>query len=179
MCETTGLTGQLGQSHTVRRITARAMSAIAGRALLALALVAGLARAIPSADAAPSSDAAEILGEWETKDHDGVFRIMKCGSEICGDLVGLSYTKDVPKDHAGHSECGLRMLTGFTPDPQDAGHWNGHILDPDSGHVYHARIWVSSSGALKLRGFVAVPLFGETETWTRFTGRIGPECRLP
>ncbi|MCW4581068.1 DUF2147 domain-containing protein [Gluconacetobacter entanii] len=176
---TTGMTGRIGQNPAAGRIWRRVMSGAPARMLMVLAIGMGLGGILSPAHAAPSTQAPPILGEWETKDHDGVFRIMQCGTEVCGDLVGLSYTKDVPKDHAGHSECGLRMLTGFTPDPEETGHWNGHILDPDSGRVYHAKIWIAPNGALKLRGFVGVPLFGETETWTPFTGRIGPECRLP
>lgn len=175
---TTGMTGRIGQGPATGRVRHHGMSGVLARTLLALATGVGLCGTLSPARAAPA-EAPSIIGEWETKDHDGVFRVMQCGKEVCGDLVGLSYTKDVPKDHTGHSECGLRMLTGFTPDPDEAGHWNGHILDPDSGHVYHAKIWIASSGALKLRGFVGVPLFGETETWTPFTGKIGPECRLP
>ena len=178
MRRTTGMTGRIGQGPETGRVRPHRTPGILTRVLLALVAGVGMGGARSPAHATPAA-IPSIIGEWETKDHDGVFRVMQCGTEICGDLVGLSYTKDVPKDHNGHSECGLRMLTGFTPDQGAAGHWNGHILDPDSGHVYHAKIWIAPSGALKLRGFVGVPLFGETETWTPFTGKIGPECRLP
>ncbi|GBQ91863.1 hypothetical protein AA13595_3203 [Gluconacetobacter johannae DSM 13595] len=120
------------------------------------------------------------LGLWETQEHDGVFEVKSCGDgQICGRLVGMRYTGEVPKAKDGGSECGLLMLTGFTPDSDRAGRWNGHILDPDTGRVYHAQIWSPREGVLKLRGYIGIPLFGETHTWTRYTGTIGPRCQMP
>lgn len=157
--------------RTARRIR-RWLATATTAALCAMAVGAG---GLPAARAAE----ADIIGRWMTKDHDGVFEISHCGNEICGKLAGVRYTTEMPRDKRGEPECNLPMLNGFTPDPKDAGHWNGHVTDPDTGHVYHAKLWVSQSGDLKLRGFVAVPLFGETETWTRYTGTIGPACKLP
>ncbi|GAB6966047.1 hypothetical protein JCM25156A_00840 [Komagataeibacter kakiaceti JCM 25156] len=121
----------------------------------------------------------DVIGRWMTKDHDGVFEINRCGQELCGRLAGLRYTTEMPRDKRGEPECNLPMLNGFTPDSDSPGHWNGRVTDPDTGHVYHAKLWVSQNGDLKLRGFVGVPLFGETETWSRYTGTIGPACKLP
>ncbi|WP_246395876.1 DUF2147 domain-containing protein [Gluconacetobacter tumulisoli] len=132
--------------------------------------------------AAPANDTGILstLGLWETQEHDGVFDVRSCGGgQICGRLVGMRYTGEVPKAKDGGSECGLLMLTGFTPDSEEAGRLNGHILDPDTGRVYHAQIWSPREGVLKLRGYIGIPLFGETHTWTRYTGTIGPRCQMP
>ncbi|GBQ68623.1 hypothetical protein AA103196_1995 [Ameyamaea chiangmaiensis NBRC 103196] len=124
--------------------------------------------------------AAEIpeLGLWLSQDHDGVFSIARCGTQLCGRLVGMRYTGEMPRDVNHNPECNIQMLTGFEPTNDDDKAWEGRILDPDSGHVYHARIWTPKDGILKLRGYIGIPLFGETQTWTRFTGAIGPECKL-
>ena len=155
---------------------ARHLARRAGATLCAMGMVLA-----PMAMPATHARAAEpdIIGRWMTKDHDGVFEISRCGQEVCGHLVGLRYETDMPRDKRGEVECNLPMLNGFTPDTDTPGHWNGRVTDPDTGHVYHAKLWVSQSGDLKLRGFVAVPLFGETETWSRYTGTIGPACKLP
>jgi uncharacterized protein (DUF2147 family) len=62
--------------------------------------------------------------------------------------------------------CGLTMLGSFhNTDPQL---WTGGwIYDPDSGKTYHATMFLESANVLQLRGYVGIPLFGETNTWTR------------
>lgn len=132
-----------------------------------------------AADTAVARDESPVLGRWETREHDGVFEIRQCGGELCGRLIGMRYTGEIPKAKDGGSECGLLMLTGFLPDSDDTSRWNGHILDPDSGKVYQAQIWSPRDGVLKLRGYVGIPLFGETHTWTRYGGTIGANCQMP
>ncbi|MFT9164641.1 MAG: DUF2147 domain-containing protein [Komagataeibacter saccharivorans] len=154
------------------------LAATAASTLSAMAIAVTMQGA-PAARADSPAAEPDVVGHWMTRDHDGVFEIGHCGQKLCGRLVGLRYTTEMPRDKRGQPECNLPMLDGFTPDRDEQGHWNGHVTDPDTGHVYHAKLWVSQSGDLKLRGFVAVPLFGETETWSRYTGTIGPACKLP
>ncbi|WP_025884845.1 DUF2147 domain-containing protein [Asaia prunellae] len=118
-------------------------------------------------------------GLWLSQDHDGVFLIGHCGDTLCGKLIGMQYDGPVPKDVWGRSQCGLVMLTDFRLS-KDENAWQGHILDPETGRTYDARIHAESSDVLKLRGFIlGIPLFGKTQTWTRYRGTIGPECKLP
>lgn len=156
---------------------ARWLACSTGAVLCAIGMM--LAPIAMSATSHAQTAEPDIIGRWMTKDHDGVFEISHCGQEVCGHLVGLRYETEMPRDKRGEVECNLPMLNGFKPDTDTPGHWNGRVTDPDTGHVYHAKLWVSQSGDLKLRGFVAVPLFGETETWSRYTGSIGPACKLP
>ncbi|GBQ31722.1 hypothetical protein AA12717_3856 [Gluconacetobacter sacchari DSM 12717] len=148
-------------------------------ALAALGLLAGTPHPAAAAQTVGGRDASPVLGQWETRQHDGVFEIKPCGGELCGRLIGMRYTGEIPRARDGGSECGLLMLTGFVPDEDDAARWNGHILDPDSGKVYQAQIWSPRDGVLKLRGYVGIPLFGETHTWTRYGGTIGARCQMP
>ncbi|WP_408735653.1 DUF2147 domain-containing protein [Asaia bogorensis] len=118
-------------------------------------------------------------GLWLAQDHDGVFLIGHCGDTLCGRLIGMQYDGPVPKDVWGRSQCGLVMLTDFRL-ISDENVWRGHILDPETGRTYDARIHAESPEVLKLRGFIlGIPLFGKTQTWTRYRGKIGPECKLP
>jgi len=118
-------------------------------------------------------------GLWLSEGHDGLFSIQPCGYALCGQLIGMAYEGEMPKDVWGRSQCGIRMLTDFVPIEDRK--WQGHILDPRTGRVYQARIWVSQPNVLKLRGFVlGMPLLGETQTWSRYTGPpVGPQCKLP
>ena len=117
-------------------------------------------------------------GLWLVQDRDGVVEISFCCAKPCGRLVGMRYDGRVPKDKWGRSQCGLYLLTDFTRD-NAAQLWRGRIMDPESGHIYDAQMRATSPGVLVLRGFLmGVPLFGKTQTWTRFTGSIGANCRL-
>lgn len=160
-----------------------------GKAVLRLLLASfmGLAAsvlALPAHAAEPTATTAQnasVMGLWLSEKHDGIFRIAPCGDAVCGTLIGLSYGPDEPMPHAkdGRSECNLVMLTGFHPMTDDPGRWEGKILDPDAGNLYHAQIWSPKPDILKLRGYILVPVFGETQTWSRYHGTIGPECRMP
>lgn len=122
-----------------------------------------------------------LMGYWLSQDHDGVFLVQQCGDVVCGHLVGLQYEgTDVPRGHDGKVECNLMMLTDFRPMKENTRKLQGHILDPDTGHVYDAQIWADGPDVLKLRGYLGLPLFGQTQTWTRYTGpAMGPMCKMP
>ena len=63
---------------------------------------------------------------------------------------------------------GLEILSGFTYEGD--GRWSGGtIYDPANGKTYKARMSLDSAGddTLDLRGYVGIPLFGRTTTWTR------------
>ena len=128
--------------------------------------------------ASPALAPVGVEGLWLSQDKDGIFEIKPCGGGLCVWLVGLDYKDHVPRDVMGRSECRLMMMTDFVP--LDEKKWQGHILDPRTGHTYQARIWNEGAQVLKLRGFVlGVPLLGETQTWTRYEGpAVDTECHM-
>ncbi len=149
-------------------------------AALALLLLTGPRTATLAQDRHPPVpvEGAPVEGMWITAEGDGVFQIGACGDRLCGRLVGMRYRGAMPLDILKHPQCRERLLTGFRPGIAD-GHWVGSILDPDDGRSYDATIWSPHPGVLKLRGYLLLPLFGETRTWTRYAGMIGAACRLP
>ncbi|MDG6094969.1 DUF2147 domain-containing protein [Acetobacter sp. AN02] len=95
--------------------------------------------------APPSADqtaARPEFGLWLSEKKGGVFRVWECEAGVlCGTLVGMDYEEAEPaKDVWGRSECNLPLLTGFRKKSSDQKRWEGSILDPDSGKVYHAQI---------------------------------------
>ncbi len=117
-------------------------------------------------------------GRWITSNHDAVIQITRCGNDLCGQIVGIALKpgEPVPKDWRGTSQCGLTIIR---TSPAAAGAWAGSILDPRDGSVYNARIRLDAAHNLRLRGFLGLPVLGQTQTWTPYRGGIEASCRLP
>jgi uncharacterized protein (DUF2147 family) len=148
-----------------------------GRILSAVAL-AGAFRLVMAAMPAGASAPPAPLGDWVTASGHGVVQISQCGDALCGRIVGIDRPPGapVPTDAQGKSQCGLTIITDETLTPD--GTWLGHITDPRDGSSYQAEIRVDEAGRLHLRGFVGIPLLGQTQIWHRFTGRLTPECGI-
>jgi len=118
-------------------------------------------------------------GLWLTQDHDGVIAVEPCDSELCARIAGviLDHPNDpTPVDYRGVSQCHLPLIT----DARQTGPnlWTGHITDPRNGDVYGVELYLERNGNLALRGFVSIPLLGQTQTWTRYAGTVPDDCRL-
>ncbi len=139
-------------------------------ALALVLLMGGLARAA----ATPSP-----IGLWLTQDQDGVIEIAQCGAVLCGRIVGLGrFAPDgsATRDVHGVSDCGLALMTGMKPIADNL--WRGNIYDPENGATYDAQFRVDPQGRLRLRGFIFLPLFGSTQVWTRYTGKLTEDCHM-
>ncbi len=116
-----------------------------------------------------------VLGRWLSQSGKGVIEIFPCADKLCGRLVWIA---DPIRDGAPATDrnnpdpvlkrrplCGLVMLGDFVP--TGPGRWgDGWIYSPENGKTYRATMTLDGA-ALKLRGYVGIPLFGETQTWTR------------
>ena len=127
---------------------------------------------------AASAETASPVGRWLTKSGNAVVEIAQCGTNLCGRIVGLALDpgEKMPTDINGRPQCGLPIITDEAS--QGDGTWDGHILDPRTGHVWRAMLRVDSKGELVLRGYLGLPLLGSSETWRPYTGSIGPECHI-
>lgn len=149
--------------------------AIATAATLALLIATIAARA-----------AAPVEGAWLTEPKTGIVEIFRCSGDdaLCGRLVWVQIK---PSDHNPQAVdnrnpaaalrarplCGLAMMWGFRAD--GANHWSGGaVYDPESGNTYRAEMTLQPDGRLSVRGYVIVPLFGRSETWTRFASPAPP-----
>jgi uncharacterized protein (DUF2147 family) len=123
------------------------------------------------ASAAVNPDAA--LGRWRTETRNGVVQVDRCGTSICGTLVGSDGLRTNPnlldannKNAAlrGRKLMGLQILGGFT---RADGQWTGGtIYNGDDGGTYKATVTPVDTDHLKVRGCIMWPLC-KTQTWTR------------
>jgi uncharacterized protein (DUF2147 family) len=146
--------------------------------LLAVALLSVAAVISPAARA----DQTPVFGQWLTESKRGVVDVFPCGDKVCGKLVwmiepirrGAPALDDYnPKPELRERPlCGLLLLGDFhETEPK---HWeDGWIYDPDSGKTYHANMTLEDNGMLRVRGYVGIPLLGESQHWTRADGSRG------
>ena len=143
---------------------------VAAAALLAL---------LPAA-AAAQEDGARLVGRWLTEDGEGVIGIEPCGADaLCGRIVGLTLDGSeapTPTDVEGRPLCGLPILEMRA----EAGgrRWRGRITNPRDGARWRAEMWLGEDGRLRLRGYLGLPLFGSTQVWTPYAGRLLERCRM-
>jgi uncharacterized protein (DUF2147 family) len=119
------------------------------------------------------------LGLWSTPDRQGVVQIRPCGgANLCGIIVGVTTApgSPPPRDITGVPQCQLTLLSNLAP--REDGRWHGQVRNPEDGHVYNAEVWIGPDGNMRLRGFLGIELFGETQTWLKFDGSVRPDCRF-
>jgi uncharacterized protein (DUF2147 family) len=74
-----------------------------------------------------------------------------------------------------HPLCDLQIMAGFTSVPGSPAEWqDGTIYNPESGSTYSATLRLKDAATLYLRGYIIIPLLGETQTWTLDTTH--PSC---
>jgi len=138
----------------------------------------------PSARGAAEGDG--ILGFWLTQDRDAIFEIYKCGTEYCGKIAALEepeYPLTAKSGLAGrprmdrkNPEPALRSrpllgLPIISVHYKGDNSWWGTVYNPDDGKTYKCKLSVAANGdQLKVRGYLGVVLFGQTQTWTRRAG---------
>jgi uncharacterized protein (DUF2147 family) len=128
-----------------------------------------------------------VVGLWYTENKEGGVQFFNCGNEICGRLY---YLRDSLDEDGGLSRdihnpdlslrdrplCHLQFIKGFKPDQM--GHYaDGIIYSPRHGANFNAEMTLLDGNTLKVRGYLLIPLFGESQIWTR--ARTMPECSTP
>jgi uncharacterized protein (DUF2147 family) len=118
-------------------------------------------------------------GEWYTPDRTGVVRVGPCGDALCGVIVGLTdWPKDgsVLRDVHGTPQCHLLLLKDLRL--HDDGRWHGSVTNPEDGRTYDAEVWLGPDGAMRLRGYIGLEIFGSTQRWPAFHGSIANDCHF-
>lgn len=119
----------------------------------------------------------DIVGFWLTEEKSAVIQVKKNPekSSYFGEIVWLKEKEKLDKKNPEEKLrkrpiLGLKNTWGFKFDGEDE--WtDGEIYDPKSGKTYSAKMELDGKDELELRGYVGVPLFGRTSTWTREKGK--------
>lgn len=123
-------------------------------------------------------------GLWLTENGRSVIEIRECERGLCGDIYwiiegGMRYDEHNPDANLrGQPLCGLPIMWGFKR--QNERNWiDGTIYKADEGDHYSATLQMLPSGNMLVRGYVGVPLFGKSQTWTKVGAQDYKRCVKP
>jgi uncharacterized protein (DUF2147 family) len=150
-------------------------------ACIASVVVAALIATVTPALAQPT---ATIAGIWWAPDHDGKIEIaIDAAGTANGRLIAVARkapeldTRNPNPALRDRPVLGLTILRDFRQEAD--GSWSGGtVYDPESGSTYHGTLALDRDGRLRMRGYVAISLFGRTEIVTRVSGP-SPATRQP
>lgn len=117
-----------------------------------------------------------IVGAWLNQDKTAKIEIYEQGEKLFGKIVWLKEPNENGKpktdnknpDKARHTDpiIGLVMLKNFVFNGKST--WeDGTIYDARSGKAYSSHMTLQADKTLKVRGYVGISLFGQTNIWTR------------
>lgn len=115
-----------------------------------------------------------LEGEWWTADHANRV-VITCTPKHCSGRLSwlldeadggvLRDTENPEPRLRSRRLLGLELLSGLRR--VGDGEFEGTLYDPTDGATYRGRVTLTGARTLSLRGFVGLPLFGRSETWTR------------
>ena len=131
--------------------------------------------ALLAAPSARAQGAGEPGGTWLTQAGDARVRVSKCGSGLCGVIVGLREPIDPATGKPQVDDknpnpalkkrpmIGLPLFIGMHA--AGPGKWSGQIYNADDGSTYASKVSVTGTDTLRVEGCVGALCGGET--WTR------------
>ena len=137
---------------------------------------------------AASSAAPTAAGLWEKRDQSGHpeawFRIIDCNGVYAGRIVKMFPKPGENPSQLRCTQCqgdqknapvlGIVFIKGMRQD--GLSYQGGSILDPRDGTIYSALMELSPDGQnLTVRGYIGVPLLGQSETWRRLPDSAQPQ----
>jgi uncharacterized protein (DUF2147 family) len=142
-------------------------------AKMSVPLAAAIGAAAIWGTAAASQGSSPITGIWETGSQGGRVQIYRCGSAICGKIIGAAPlranpdardTKNPDKALREKRLMGLVVLHGFKGGPAE---WSGGpVYDPETGEgAKIGYLTLRADGRLEVKGCKAI--FCRSKMWKR------------
>src|SRR5262245_15618821 len=133
--------------------------------------------AAPSAAAARPGD--ELLGEWWTEGKEGRIRFTRQrDGTFIGTTTCCSTEKDVnnPDPKLRHRSR-LGMVLIWALGYQKEGEYeNGYVYNPRDGETYRLDAKLLDEQTLKIRGYLGIPLLGQSQLWKRAGSAVAPSA---
>ncbi|MDB5366937.1 MAG: peptide protein [Rhodospirillales bacterium] len=128
------------------------------------------------------------VGMWLTESGRAAVEVSDCGGGLlCGKIAWLKEAMDetgkprLDKNNPAaelksQKLCGLLMVGNFKPTSKPNEWDGGFIYNPEDGKTYSSEMELKSPDVLGVRGYVGIPLFGKSQTWTRLPNDH-PRCK--
>ena len=116
----------------------------------------------------PPPDA--IVGEWWTEGKEGRIRFVRSADGTYSGILagGNDPGTDVNnKDPALRNRPLLGSVLMWHLRPEDGEYVDGYVYNPRNGETYRMKAEVTGKTTLKIRGYLGISLFGQSQTWTR------------
>jgi uncharacterized protein (DUF2147 family) len=130
---------------------------------------------VPSVQAAPQADAPvaadAILGEWWTEGKEGRMKFVKTKSGSYEALVTWGNKPKMRDTKNPDPKLRDRLVLGsvliWHLRYEDGEYVDGYVYNPRDGNTYRMKAKLTSPSRLTIRGYLAVPLLGQSQEWTR------------
>jgi uncharacterized protein (DUF2147 family) len=122
-----------------------------------------------AADAGDPADA--IVGEWWTEKKDGRVKFVKYADGSYKGILswGIHPRKDdLNRDPKLRDRPVIGIVLMWHLVYRDGEYVDGYVYNPEDGGTYRMKAWLTSRDSLKVRGYVGISLFGQTQIWTRY-----------
>lgn len=122
-----------------------------------------------SRDAALSADS--ILGNWWSEGKDGLLKVVKTKSGKYEVVIVDGKNADDKDVNNPDPKLRDRKLRGLVImwhlRFEDGEYVDGYCYNPQDGNTYRVKMKMTSATTLRIRGYLAVPLLGKSQDWTR------------
>jgi len=118
-----------------------------------------------------------LLGEWWTENREGRVKFVRASDGTYrGITTCCSHSPPDNEDpefdiHNPNPALRRRSTVGIVIiwklNFEDGKYLGGYVYNPRDGHTYRMKIEVVDRETIEVRGYVAMPLFGQTQTWKR------------
>jgi uncharacterized protein (DUF2147 family) len=124
----------------------------------------------PAANVASAAEAG-ILGEWWTEKKDGRIRFLRHRD---GTYMGVLTWSERPRLDTENDKPNLRnrsivgIVLMWKLRYDDGEYEDGYVYNPEDGNTYRIDAKVIGRDTLKVRGYLGLSIFGQSQIWTRY-----------